>query len=83
VPLGGSRRGVFRQVLASFLAFGFVWAWHGGNRDTLWWFIPNWLGVAVEGLAASLVMLPLVKNVEVCIILKQIVSEKLWRTQAL
>lgn len=65
MPMGGSRRGVIRQLLGSFLAFMFVWAWHGGHRDTLWWFIPNWLGVAIEGIAPSIVMLPLVKKIEV------------------
>ncbi|XP_031557800.1 protein-cysteine N-palmitoyltransferase HHAT-like [Actinia tenebrosa] len=64
VPMGGSRKGVFRQLLGSFLAFGFVWAWHGGNPDTLWWFMPNWLGVAVEGFAENIAMSPLVMRVE-------------------
>ncbi|KAK2568690.1 Protein-cysteine N-palmitoyltransferase HHAT [Acropora cervicornis] len=52
IPMGGSRRGIFRQLLASMCAFGFIWQWHGGHVNMLlWWFIPNWLGVVAESWA--------------------------------
>lgn len=63
--MGGSRHGIFRQVFSSFLAFAFVWAWHGGNYDTIWWFITNWLGVAMEGWASVLRKHPIVEDLQV------------------
>ncbi|XP_078350071.1 protein-cysteine N-palmitoyltransferase HHAT-like [Oculina patagonica] len=64
VPLGGSRKGVIRQMTGSFLAFAFIWLWHGGHVHTMWWFIPNWLGVVVESVAGIVLMLPSVKRLE-------------------
>ncbi|EDO38150.1 predicted protein [Nematostella vectensis] len=61
IPMGGSRKGIPRQITGSFLAFTFVWAWHGGQVDNLWWFIPNCLGVVIEGLAGVVSDLPEVK----------------------
>jgi len=63
--MGGSRRGILRQAFGSFLAFAFVWAWHGGSYDTIFWFVPNWLGVAVEGWAAVFRKHSVFKNVQV------------------
>ena len=68
IPLGGSRKGVIRQIAASFCAFAFIWQWHGGHTHTLWWFIPNWLGVVVESLAGMVLALPSVRRLEVGII---------------
>ena len=65
MPMGGSRKGVIRQIAGSFLAFAFVWLWHGGHVQMLWWFIPNWLGVVVESTAGIVLMLSSVKRLEV------------------
>ena len=65
MPMGGSRKGVIRQIAGSFLTFAFIWLWHGGLVHNLWWFIPNWLGVVVESMAGIVLMLPSVKQLEV------------------
>lgn len=65
IPMGGSRRGIFRQLLASMCAFGFIWQWHGGHVNMLlWWFIPNWLGVVAESLANVIATKTVVKQWE-------------------
>lgn len=64
IPLGGSRTGVFRQIVASFSAFAFIWLWHGAHAHTVWWFIPNWIGVVVESMAGIVLKLPSVRRWE-------------------
>lgn len=64
IPLGGSRSGVFRQIVASFFAFAFIWLWHGAHVHTIWWFIPNWIGVVVESMAGIVLKLPSVTQLE-------------------
>ena len=51
IPLGGSRSGIFRQMLASFCSFAFVGFWHGGTEKYIAWALTNWAGIAVEGVA--------------------------------
>lgn len=64
--MGGSRKGIFRQLLASMCAFAFIWQWHGGHVNLLlWWFIPNWLGVVTESLANVIATKTFVKQWEV------------------
>ena len=65
IPLGGSRSGVFRQIVASFFAFAFIWLWHGAHVHAIWWFIPNWIGVVVESMAGIVLKLPSVTQLEV------------------
>ena len=60
-PVGGSRHGIVRQIAGSFIAFTFVWIWHGGYMSTLWWFIPNWLGVVMESLAETSLLPAVIK----------------------
>ncbi|KAJ7365379.1 hypothetical protein OS493_005486 [Desmophyllum pertusum] len=62
VPMGGSRRGVIRQIAARFLLLPLYGYWHGGHVYALWWFIPNWLGVVVESVAGIVLMFPSVKQ---------------------
>lgn len=64
IPMGGSRKGFIRQVAGSFLAFAFIWQWHGSHVNTLWWFIPNWLGVVVESIAGIVLAQPSVRRFE-------------------
>ena len=68
VPVGGSRRGFARQIAGSFLAFAFIWLWHGSNMHIMWWCIPNWLGVVVESLAGTVLLFPPVKRLEVSLV---------------
>ena len=63
--MGGSRKGVIRQLTGSFLSFAFIWQWHGGHLYALWWFIPNWLGVVVESAAGKVLAHPSVRRMEV------------------
>ena len=63
--MGGSRKGVIRQLTGSFLSFAFIWQWHGGHLYALWWFIPNWLGVVVESAAGKVLAQPSVRRMEV------------------
>ena len=85
IPLGGSRTGVFRQIVASFSAFAFIWLWHGAHAHTVWWFIPNWIGVVVESIAGIVLKLPSVRRLEVCILrsneisIKVITSSFFWK----
>uniref|UniRef100_A0A8C2DZ22 Hedgehog acyltransferase n=2 Tax=Cyprinus carpio TaxID=7962 RepID=A0A8C2DZ22_CYPCA len=52
VPLGGSHHGVFRKLISTALAFGFVCFWHGCHDYLQYWAVLNWVGVLVEnGLA--------------------------------
>jgi len=63
--MGGSRKGVIRQLTGSLLSFAFIWQWHGGHLYALWWFIPNWLGVVVESAAGKVLAQPSVRRMEV------------------
>ena len=71
IPLGGSRQGIIRQMLASFCSFAFIWQWHGGHLQTLWWFIPNWFGVVVESIAGIVLAQPSVKRLEVGVFVRK------------
>lgn len=53
-PMGGSRRGLLRQFLASFLCFAFVGFWHGNTRLYMYWAITNWLGIVTESLVGCI-----------------------------
>ena len=64
-PLGGSRRGVRMQLVASFSTFCFIWSWHGGYKSQLWWFIPNWVGIVAETIGGRMLQIPAIKNKEV------------------
>ncbi|TRZ02234.1 hypothetical protein DNTS_017577 [Danionella cerebrum] len=52
VPLGGSRQGVFRKLLSTALAFGFVCFWHGCHDYLMYWALLNWVGVLLENVLA-------------------------------
>ncbi|XP_012685276.2 protein-cysteine N-palmitoyltransferase HHAT [Clupea harengus] len=54
VPLGGSHSGVFRKVLSTALAFGFVCFWHGGHDYLQQWALLNWAGVLLENALSTL-----------------------------
>uniref|UniRef100_A0A671LDP2 Protein-cysteine N-palmitoyltransferase HHAT-like n=1 Tax=Sinocyclocheilus anshuiensis TaxID=1608454 RepID=A0A671LDP2_9TELE len=54
VPLGGSRHGVFRKLISTALAFGFVCFWHGCHDYLQYWALLNWIGVLVENVLALL-----------------------------
>ncbi|KAK2878751.1 hypothetical protein Q8A67_019542 [Cirrhinus molitorella] len=54
VPLGGSRHGVFRKLVSTALAFGFVCFWHGCHDYLQYWALLNWIGVVVENVLALL-----------------------------
>ncbi|XP_038072822.1 protein-cysteine N-palmitoyltransferase HHAT-like isoform X2 [Patiria miniata] len=55
IPMGGSKYGLFRQLLASVVCFSFVFVWHGLERHLFYWALINWLGIANEMLVQKLV----------------------------
>ena len=57
IPLGGSRLGIMRQILASFSSFAFVGFWHGGTEKYIAWAVTNWLGISMEALASRVMKL--------------------------
>ena len=50
VPLGGSQRGLLRQLLASFCCFMFVYIWHGGEHYLFIWVFLNFISIALESI---------------------------------
>ena len=63
IPLGGSRFGLFRQILASFCSFAFVGFWHGGTEKYIAWALTNWAGIAAEAFASRVMMLAVSRRV--------------------
>ncbi|KAK2175409.1 hypothetical protein NP493_734g02048 [Ridgeia piscesae] len=64
VPVGGSRHGLLRQIIASFLCFVFIFVWHGMNYGILIWTILNYLGILLEAMASQVSTIPSVKAFE-------------------
>ncbi|KAK2175408.1 hypothetical protein NP493_734g02018 [Ridgeia piscesae] len=64
VPVGGSRHGLLRQIIASFLCFVFVFMWHGMDYGILIWTILNYLGILLEAMASQVTAIPSVKAFE-------------------
>ncbi|XP_066928600.1 protein-cysteine N-palmitoyltransferase HHAT-like [Clytia hemisphaerica] len=54
-PMGGSKKGLVRQISASFLCFGFVAYWHGATELLFTWGVVNWVGIVLESMAKILV----------------------------
>ncbi|ELU12899.1 hypothetical protein CAPTEDRAFT_198699 [Capitella teleta] len=64
IPLGGSRKGAFRQLLASFLCFAFIYLWHGATRSLLFWALLNHAGIVAEVLGTKLTQMKFVQQME-------------------
>ena len=64
-PLGGSRKGLPRQILSSMLTFAYVYYWHGADRFLMYWAISQWLGVFLEAMAGKLLKTKQIQNLEV------------------
>ncbi|XP_006814763.1 protein-cysteine N-palmitoyltransferase HHAT-like [Saccoglossus kowalevskii] len=62
-PLGGSRHGLFYQLISSLSCFMYVAYWHGGESHLYIWCLLNWLGVSMETLGNMFLDLKLVENV--------------------
>ncbi|XP_078581231.1 protein-cysteine N-palmitoyltransferase HHAT-like [Branchiostoma floridae x Branchiostoma japonicum] len=58
IPLGGSRRGLPRQVLSSFAPFLVLAVRGGGDLSIIVWAGANWLGVVLETLARTAARTP-------------------------
>ncbi|CAG5121743.1 unnamed protein product, partial [Candidula unifasciata] len=48
IPLGGSRRGVLRQLLISGLCFVFMIFWHGAGKKIIIWGVVNYFTCVLE-----------------------------------
>lgn len=66
IPLGGSRHGVLRQLLASVVCFIFVFCWHGAEENLFWWVIGNFIDIVLETIANFIYGIPAVQDFEVC-----------------
>ena len=62
IPMGGSRCGIHRQILASFCSFAFVGFWHGGTEKYIAWALTNWLGITVEAVAYNIMKAECMQN---------------------
>lgn len=50
-PLGGSRHGTFRQLLATMVCYLFVFVWHGGTMYMFVWAGLNFVDIMIEAMA--------------------------------
>ncbi|XP_078000729.1 protein-cysteine N-palmitoyltransferase HHAT-like [Glandiceps talaboti] len=50
IPCGGSKHGLFVQLLSSLMCFAYVAYWHGGENYLFVWCLLNWVGVSIETL---------------------------------
>ncbi len=65
IPLGGSKHGIFRQVISSVATFGYVYYWHGAYDYLLYWAISQWLGVFIEAMTGRLLKTKTLQHLEV------------------
>ena len=70
IPLGGSRQGIFRQVVSSVATFAYVYYWHGAYDYLLYWAILQWCGVFIEAMTAKLLKTKRLRYLEVIIVIK-------------
>ncbi|XP_063957652.1 protein-cysteine N-palmitoyltransferase HHAT-like isoform X2 [Lytechinus pictus] len=54
IPLGGSRRGIIWQIMASICCFSFVCFWHGADEHLIYWALFNCVGLQTEVLIGKL-----------------------------
>ena len=50
-PLGGSRCGIVRQLIATMICYIFVFAWHGLKLSLFIWAALNFLDIVIEAIA--------------------------------
>ncbi|KAI8514663.1 hypothetical protein Bbelb_072540 [Branchiostoma belcheri] len=60
-PLGGSRSGLFRQIVASVATFVFVYFWHGASHNLFIWAALQFFGVLLETLTRRFMRLPAIR----------------------
>ncbi|CAB3976594.1 Hypothetical predicted protein [Paramuricea clavata] len=63
-PLGGSKHGIFRQLISSMATFAYVYYWHGAYDYLLYWAVSQWLGVFIEAMAAKLLKTKTLQHLE-------------------
>ena len=73
IPLGGSKAGIARQIIASCSCFLFVGFWHGGNKTFMFWALTNWMGIVGETL------LRIALNTRIGVVLKQNIGAAMYR----
>lgn len=66
IPLGGSRKGILRQLLGSAVCFAFIFWWHGAEWYLLYWCMANFVGICLETGGRLFSQLPRVVHWEVC-----------------
>ena len=50
-PLGGSRHGLARQLIATLVCYTFVFVWHGLSFRMFVWTVLNFLNIVIEAVA--------------------------------
>ncbi|XP_078674655.1 protein-cysteine N-palmitoyltransferase HHAT-like [Branchiostoma floridae x Branchiostoma belcheri] len=60
-PLGGSRSGLLRQIVASVATFVFVYFWHGASHNLFIWAALQFFGVLLETLTRRFMWLPAIR----------------------
>ncbi|CAH1792742.1 unnamed protein product [Owenia fusiformis] len=50
IPMGGSKKGVLRQLLGSIVCFSFIYYWHGAEKHLAIWAFLNFIGITIETL---------------------------------
>ncbi|KAI8499810.1 hypothetical protein Bbelb_221270 [Branchiostoma belcheri] len=60
-PLGGSRSGLLRQIVASVATFVFVYFWHGASHNLFIWAALQFFGVLLETLTRRFMRLPAIR----------------------
>lgn len=63
IPMGGSRRGILWQMMASMTCFAFVCYWHGTDTHLVYWAIFNCVGLQAEAIVGKLAHLTRLNSV--------------------
>ena len=67
MPLGGSKKGIGRQLVASAVCFSFIFWWHGGEWNLFYWSLVNFVGICLETGGRLFADIPRIVQWEVCI----------------
>ena len=65
IPLGGSRHGLLRQLIATMVCYLFVFFWHGNAPYLFVWAALNFVDIAIEACAKLVSAMPAFQKFEV------------------
>ncbi|XP_064622425.1 protein-cysteine N-palmitoyltransferase HHAT-like isoform X2 [Lineus longissimus] len=64
IPLGGSRMGTGKQLLAVSACFGYIYIWHGTEYHLFIWAVVNYAGVLLEIMGRSVSNFQSIRKIE-------------------